>query len=265
METKTCTKCNLAKNLNEFGKLAVSKDGLKHQCLQCCADYRVSKGLGPQHKEPKGRNKENHAKWRAEYYATNKERLCEYSRDYRAGMSDEQKAAVSEYNKEYCKEYYIEHKEEIDAANKLYAIEHKEQLAEAAKNYRVENKDHINEKKKELHNKKMQEDIQYKLAKDLRKLVCSAINKNSKFGRGVELLGCDIDEYKGYLECQFNEFMNWYNYGLYWQIDHIIPVSSFDLTIPEEQERCFNFTNTRPLTVEENMKKSNHILVLDNI
>ena len=30
-----------------------------------------------------------------------------------------------------------------------------------------------------------------------------------------------------------------------WQIDHIIPCNSFDLTKPEEQERCFHYTIER--------------------
>ncbi len=44
------------------------------------------------------------------------------------------------------------------------------------------------------------------------------------------------------------------------EIDHIIPCSSFDLTKDENQKACFHYTNLQPLTKEENMKKSNKIL-----
>ena len=39
------------------------------------------------------------------------------------------------------------------------------------------------------------------------------------------------------------------------QIDHILPVSSFDLAKPEEQKICFHFTNLQPLWDWENLMK----------
>ena len=41
--------------------------------------------------------------------------------------------------------------------------------------------------------------------------------------------------------------MNWSNHGTIWEIDHIIPCDSFDLTKLEEQEKCFHFSNLQPL------------------
>lgn len=49
--------------------------------------------------------------------------------------------------------------------------------------------------------------------------------------------------------------MNWNNYGTYWNIDHIEPCCSFDLTIKENQQKCFNYKNCRPLLVSENAAK----------
>jgi hypothetical protein len=42
-----------------------------------------------------------------------------------------------------------------------------------------------------------------------------------------------------------------------WKVDHIIPVSSFDLSDPEQVKVCFHYTNLQPLFVEENQAKSN--------
>jgi hypothetical protein len=38
-------------------------------------------------------------------------------------------------------------------------------------------------------------------------------------------------------------------------IDHIRPCSSFDLTKPKEQVKCFHYTNTQPLWAKENLSK----------
>jgi 5-methylcytosine-specific restriction endonuclease McrA len=65
-----------------------------------------------------------------------------------------------------------------------------------------------------------------------------------------EYLGCNIDDYKTYLEKLFTLEMNWENYGKYWEIDHIIPLS---------KGGSFHYTNTQPLTINENRTKSNKI------
>jgi len=66
----------------------------------------------------------------------------------------------------------------------------------------------------------------------------------------VEYLGCTIPEYKTYLESKFTPEMNWDNYGKYWEIDHIYPLS---------KGGSFHYTNTQPLSVIENRIKSNKI------
>jgi len=51
--------------------------------------------------------------------------------------------------------------------------------------------------------------------------------------------------------------MNWENYGIYWEIDHKQPISTFDLTKEQEIKECFNYTNTQPLSINENRQKGN--------
>jgi hypothetical protein len=77
--------------------------------------------------------------------------------------------------------------------------------------------------------------------------------KNSS---STDLLGCSIEEYKLYLEKQFNSNMNWDNYGSYWDIDHIKPCTLFNLSDPEQQKMCFNYQNTQPLPKIENQRKN---------
>ena len=52
--------------------------------------------------------------------------------------------------------------------------------------------------------------------------------------------------------------MSWKNHGLNgWHIDHIKPVSKYNLLDPEEQKKCFHYTNLQPLWAIENIRKSN--------
>ena len=41
--------------------------------------------------------------------------------------------------------------------------------------------------------------------------------------------------------------MTWGNYGKFWEIDHILPLASFDLTDREQFLRSIHWTNLQPL------------------
>lgn len=70
------------------------------------------------------------------------------------------------------------------------------------------------------------------------------------------LLGCNRAELRRHLENQFREGMTWKNYGIGgWSMDHIKPCAIFDLSDPEQQRRCFHFTNLQPLWESENSSK----------
>ena len=85
------------------------------------------------------------------------------------------------------------------------------------------------------------------------------INSVSKSGTYKEYLGCSVKEYRYYLEKQFTPEMNWDNYGQYWEIDHIHPISKFDLGNINEIKKAFNYTNTQPLSIKDNRQKSNKV------
>jgi len=112
------------------------------------------------------------------------------------------------------------------------------------------------------HNKlKRQTDPQYKLKCNLRGRYLDAIKRHTSGGRvnkhhsSLELIGCEIEFYKQYLESLFKEDMTWLNHGGLWEIDHIRPCASFDLTNIEQQKECFNYKNTQPLYKSENRSK----------
>ena len=55
------------------------------------------------------------------------------------------------------------------------------------------------------------------------------------------------------------------NYGSVWQINHCVPIASFNLLNENDMKRCFNWVNLRPMfSTENNSKKAkiNHYLYL---
>lgn len=70
----------------------------------------------------------------------------------------------------------------------------------------------------------------------------------------AELLGCSVEEFCRYIESKFTAGMSWENRSE-WHLDHIKPCSKFDLTKPEQQRECFNFTNIQPLWKLDNLRK----------
>lgn len=97
-------------------------------------------------------------------------------------------------------------------------------------------------------------DSQFKLTRNLRSRLHLAIKGKFKAGSAIRDLGCSIPELIEYFKPLFQEGMSWENHGE-WHIDHIIPLSAFDLTDPEQLKVACHFTNLQPLWAVENIRK----------
>jgi hypothetical protein len=102
-------------------------------------------------------------------------------------------------------------------------------------------------------------DIQFRLAMNLRTRLTMALRKRTKRGSAVTDLGCSIDELKTHLEKQFIGGMDRRNYGRGgWEIDHKIPLASFDLTDATQLKQACHYTNLQPLWALDNARKNAH-------
>ena len=72
----------------------------------------------------------------------------------------------------------------------------------------------------------------------------------------MKLLGCTGEQVVQWIESQFKDGMTWDNI----EVDHMMPCASFDLRSPEEQQKCFHYTNLQPLKKADNRSKSDHIV-----
>ena len=49
------------------------------------------------------------------------------------------------------------------------------------------------------------------------------------------------------------------NYGSVWQMDHRLPIASFDILDEIDMKKCFNWVNLRPMYCSENISKGDKI------
>jgi hypothetical protein len=77
--------------------------------------------------------------------------------------------------------------------------------------------------------------------------------------RTIAYLGCSSREYIQWI-CEYDERYTLENRGKEWHIDHVIPLSRFNLEDKEEQLIAFNWRNTMPLSVKANLSKNAKIL-----
>lgn len=101
-------------------------------------------------------------------------------------------------------------------------------------------------------------DIVYKIINNLSKRIYHEFNnKNIKRASTyMSFIGCTPEILKNHISDQFVENMSFENYGE-WVIDHIIPISSFNLEDINEAKKCFNYLNLQPLWKKDNLEKSN--------
>ena len=203
-------------------------------------------------------------KWK-EYYLKNKEK------------EKERKKLYYKNNKEKvfncCKKWKEKNKEKLRNYNKKRYQENKEHILNTCKKYRDDNKDVIRKKSSEIYKSKEYRTLHKKRMKDkyhndpIQKLISlhrtrlwhALKSQNAKKSdHSIKLFGCSVKDLKNYLEKQFQEGWNWKNHGLIWHIDHIKPLSKFNLNDDVEQKKAFHFTNLQPLLKEENLRKHNN-------
>lgn len=137
------------------------------------------------------------------------------------------------------------------------------------KKYYLNNRDKIIKYSVNYKKERRNKDIQFRIACNLRRRLHHALKNNYKSGSAVRDLGFvfgnAIKNLKLWLEQQFyfipeaNEWTTWENYGRLWHIDHIIPLSSFDLTDPKQLRKACHWFNLRPLWSKENIAKSDKL------
>ena len=136
-----------------------------------------------------------------------------------------------------------------------YYNKNKIRILDGQKQFRLRNKDRVRSRKQKWKQKKMKSSPIFKTLKRLRTRMAYALKGKQKTANTMALLGCTVEDLRSHLQSQFTEGMTWENRGKVWHIDHLLPCASFDLNDPEQQRRCFHYTNLQPLFAFDNMSK----------
>jgi hypothetical protein len=223
---KKCNICKVEKEQSLFKKDNRRPGGYGSSCKEC---LRI-KGLEYYYRTKDIRN-EDINKNRLKYYQNNKEVENLKSKEYKRINSDK----IKEYNKEYREN-------------------NKEKITDIKKKYRENNKEKINEYQRFYFDKRLKNDIIFKISHYYRNMIRKSFNGSGfkKESKTSEILGCSFEEFKIYLESKFEDWMTWENRGLYngelnygWDIDHIIPVSS--AKTEEDLIKLNHYKNLQPL------------------
>jgi len=170
-------------------------------------------------------------------------------------------------NKEYFENYRKNNNEKIKQSlfdwrknntEKIreYNEKNREKLNELARIKRQEKKGYLSDYYKKRYKNNVLYSLRIKLGSRLNKaLKKNNFKKNYTF---YEILGCDLGEFKLYLENKFTEGMSWDLMGKEIHIDHIIPCAS--AKNEKELIELFHYTNLQPLWAMDNIKKSDKII-----
>lgn len=135
----------------------------------------------------------------------------------------------------------------------------KEKEKKVRKEWYLKNKIKVAEYNKRYRKEHYKKDSNFRLGLNLRIRLNSHLKKSvgiSGKNAYLEYLGCSILELKFYLESKFQPGMSWDNWSKDgWHIDHIIPLSSFDLSNREELLKACHYANLQPLWAKDNLCK----------
>jgi len=102
-------------------------------------------------------------------------------------------------------------------------------------------------------------DIQFRLSSKHSAYIKRSLKSKKNGAKWQEIVGYNVSDLISHLEKQFDSKMSWENYGKYWHIDHIKPISLFKFNSPTDKEfiECWSLKNLQPLEAKENIRKSN--------
>lgn len=241
-------------DVQELGNKSTDTVELGETCDS--ANHPVRKKSIDRYKDPEKRIKYK-AEWNRKNYPKVAEKRRQYAREYYHANSYrvlKQKA-----------ERKLKEPESIRATERATRERNREKIRAKQKEWRKNNPEAFRklqrdyrQRRNALNKRRRSENPTRKLAENSRSRICHIL-KREKVTKSVgtfKFIGCTAEFFRSFLEHQFTPEMNWKNYGVFWNVDHVIPISKFDLHDADQLRTAFHYSNCRPLEAEKNSEKN---------
>jgi methylthioribose-1-phosphate isomerase len=125
-----------------------------------------------------------------------------------------------------------------------------------AQKWRKKNRKRINEMQVIRHRKLYKSSVEFKLAALTSARITKSLGsrKAPRYYTTLEYLGCTLKQFKKHIRKQFKKGMSWKKWNF--QLDHIRPITSFNLFNAIEQKKAYNYKNVQPLSVSAHIEKT---------
>lgn len=152
------------------------------------------------------------------------------------------------------KKSYIKNKKKRLLKSKKWAQENKIKSRQIKINYKKRNLSKVREEARKYQQNKRLNPL-YRLNKNISKAIWVWLKGLKSFRHWEEIVKFSFEELKNSLESKFRDGMTWENYGRYWHVDHIKPLS-----LCYSIEEAWNISNLQPLLASENLSKGNRYI-----
>lgn len=166
------------------------------------------------------------------------------------------RAANPEVEKERTRKWRADNPEKAKAATDNWRAANADRVTATTIAWREANAESYQEQQRTAAKTRYDEDINHKLGLTLRNRVNRCLKKNRKPGSAVRDLGCTLGELRAHIAEQFTDGMAWDNWGALWQVDHVRPLGSYDLTQRDQFLAACHYTNLRPLLLSDHKLKT---------
>ena len=156
--------------------------------------------------------------------------------------------------REYSRRRYIENPERECARARKWYHENKERARANAEAWKTANPNYQRD-----YQRRVRATIRGTLLNRLRSRLSQAMAGRTRSLGTMQLLGCSLEEFVQHIENQFKSGMSWNNYSE-WEIDHVKPLSLFNLADGGQLREAMSLINIQPLWRSENRRKSNKYL-----
>jgi len=262
--SRVCTKCNIEKPFSDFGNATKGRWGKKSRCLMCEKSYKEA-------------NRERHSKYWSDRAARAKEerrarrkatvifgpflpghlKQCCSCREILDRSNFQSMSSAKDGLQKVCrgcrskqaKQYIKRNSEKINARRQRWRRENPDkEIAQQRRSYRYN---------------VLRDEPGFRLKYRISNRLRYSLRNGKESKSTLEILGYTINDLREHLEKQFLKGMGWHNMDQ-WDIDHIVPLSSFRLKGPDDPDVrvAWGLPNLRPLWRPQNQTKSDKPIFL---